>query len=145
MENQNSLYLNDLAKEALRVSARWCLFLAVLGFIGLALMLLVGIFWGFSTQSNPGFGIFGVAKKGIGVFYFICAALYIPPIVYLYRYATTTTEALRINNSESLAFALQNLKSHHKYLGISMIVLIALYILMVIGMVVYMMRMASSV
>ena len=66
-------------------------------------------------------------------------------MVYLYRYATTTTEALRINNTESLAFALQNLKSHHKYLGVSMIVLIALYILMVIGMVIYMMRMASGV
>ncbi|SHF47567.1 hypothetical protein SAMN05444377_11017 [Flavobacterium fontis] len=144
MENQNTLYLNDLAKESLRVSARWCLFLAVLGFIGLALMLLVGLFWGFSTQSNPGFGIFGAAKKGIGVFYILCAAFYIPPVVYLYRYATATTEALRINSAESLAFALQNLKSHHKYLGISMIVLISLYILMVIGLVIYMMRMTRG-
>jgi hypothetical protein len=65
------------------------------------------------------------------------AALYFAPIYYLYKYASDMKNALLASNSDLVATALGYLKSHHKYLGISIIILISLYFLLIIGIIVF--------
>jgi hypothetical protein len=78
-----------------------------------------------------------MAMKGIvSVIYIIFAALYFPPVYYLFKYATDMKIALQNRDSEDVGNALSYLKSHHKYLGVSMIVIMSLYVLMIIGLVV---------
>ena len=96
---EEKLSLNDLAIEALRESAKWCMFLAIVGFIGIGFMILAGGFMmvAMSTiANNPAFGgvPLGGLKAYIGLIYIVIAALYFFPIYYLYKYATGTKRAL---------------------------------------------------
>ena len=151
MEDQNKLSLNDLAIDALRESAKWCLFLAIIGFIGIGFMILAGAFMSVAMSaisSNPAFGggmnPFDSIKAYVGIMYVVIAALYFFPIYYLYKYATGTKKALESGNSDVLSDALVNLKSHHKFLGIMTIVVISLYIVVIIGVVIFAAKMASG-
>lgn len=152
MEDQNKLTLNDLAIDALRESAKWCMFLAIIGFIFIGLMLIMGAFMSVVMSAvpdnNPAFGgamnPFSAIKGFIGIFYILFSLLYFFPVYYLFNYAKGTKLAFESGNSEVLTKALVNLKSHHKFLGIMTIVMISLYILIIIGSVIFFAKMASS-
>jgi hypothetical protein len=147
MENQNNeLQLNASAVEFLRESAKWSKFLAIIGFVGIGLMVLAGIFMGTvmsflpmgntSSETVP-FGI-------ISFLYIIMAALYFFPVYYLFKYATGIKNALNAKNNDLLADGFSYLKSHHKFLGIMMIVLLSLYAIILVGVVVSGVFMASA-
>ncbi len=136
-ENQKKIELNEIAIDALRVSAKWSLFLAIIGFIGIGLMIIGAIFLSSIMGSLPSNGNPIMEMKGIvSVIYIIFAALYFPPVYYLFKYATDMKIALQDSDSEDVGNALKYLKSHHKYLGVSMIVIMSLYVLMIIGLVI---------
>jgi hypothetical protein len=147
MENHNNeMKLNETAAGFLRESAKWSMFLAILGFVGVAFMLIAGIFMGTIMASLPmgnemgdrmGSNPFSMMPGLIAVLYIIIAVLYSFPIYYLYKYADKTKIALQTANSDVLTEGLGYLKSHHKFLGIMMIVVISLYILMFLGMIVF--------
>jgi len=151
MENQNEIKLNEQAVDALRESAKWSTFLAILGFIGIGFMVLAALFMGSVTSlmpdTNP-YGSaspFGAMKGMISIFYAVMAAIYFMPVYYLYKYASDMKNALMSRNSEMVSNALVHLKSHHKFLGIMMIVLISLYILLIIGMIVFFASMSKGI
>lgn len=143
MENQNNFVLNDLAVDALRVSAKWTMFLSILGFIGIAFMVLggLGAMVSFSSMpSEPSFGRFspfGAFGAYIGIFYLVFAVIYFFPIFYLYKYSKGIKEALSYHNNDLLTEALCYLKAHHKFLGIMAIVVLSLYVVMFIGIFVF--------
>lgn len=151
MENQNNLVLNDQAVAALRESAKWCMFLSILGFIGIAFMIIAGLFMSVAMSAMPdnpelgsAMGPLGAIKAYFGIMYIVIAALYFFPIYYLFKYATGTKRALESSNSDVLSDALVNLKSHHKFLGITAIVVISLYILIIIGVIIFAAKMVSG-
>lgn len=136
MENQNNeMKLNESAIAFLRESAKWSMFLAIIGFIGIAFMVIAGIFMGTIMSAVPAMGggmnssPFAMMPGLMAAFYIVIALLYFFPIYYLYKYAQDTKVALQSANSDLLATALGYLKSHHKFLGIMMIIIISLYIL----------------
>jgi len=137
-ENQNfGLQLQTAAQDYLRESAKWSMFLAILGFIGIGFMALMAIVMTSAISMMPDVpGPFGAIKGFISIMYLVFAILYLFPIYYLYKYADNTKKALNSQNSELLTNALSNLKSHHKFLGISAIVVISLYILAAVVMVI---------
>lgn len=141
MENKINLELNEQAVAALRESAKWSYFLSILGFIGIGFMLLAAIFMGSIMAAVPNDpygqgGPFGMMKGFISILYVIIALLYFFPILYLYRYASGMKQGLLLSDSDTVSNALVNLKSHHKFLGITAIVIISLYILIIIGAIV---------
>ncbi|WP_162127872.1 DUF5362 family protein [Flavobacterium phycosphaerae] len=154
MENQNNLTLNDQAVDALRVSAKWTMFLSILGFIGIGFMLLVGLFMSVAMSAMPteapvmggGMmgGMLGAMKGVIAVVYIVLALVYFFPIYYLYKYSKGIKDAIDSSNSDLLCNALVNLKSHHKFLGIVAIVCISMYILFFIGIAIFAASFASS-
>ncbi len=141
MENQNNLQLNEQAVAALRESAKWSYFLSILGFIGIGFMIIASFFIGAimsMAPSNP-YGVGGpleMMKGFLSFFYIIIAVLYFFPVLYLYRYASGMKQGLLMSDSNTVSNALVNLKSHHKFLGITAIVIISLYLLVFIGAIV---------
>lgn len=137
---EEKLSLNDIAIQALRESAKWCMFLSIVGFVGIGLMLVGGVFMSVVMAAIPddpygggmGMNPFGAIKGFIGLIYIVMAALYFFPVYYLYKYAKGTKQALESGNGDVLSNALVNLKSHHKFLGIMTIVIISLYILAIV-------------
>lgn len=148
MENQTNLELNAQAEDALRVSAKWSMFLAIMGFIGIAFMIIAAFLMTSAMSAIPddayGNSPFGAIKGYISVVYFFMAAIYFVPVYYLFKYASGMKDALAVRNSDMVSEALVFLKSHHKFLGIMMIVLISLYILIIIGMVVFFASMGAT-
>jgi len=151
MENQNNLTLNDQAVDALRVSGKWCMFLAIVGFIGLGLLVLFAMFMYAAMSSVPdmamagvntgpevsAFAMFGAMKGFLCALYIVLAIVYFFPVYYLYKYAKGMKNSLDSGNSDLLCEALVNLKSHHKFLGIMTIIVLSLYVLMFIGTIIF--------
>ena len=144
---EQNLELNQLAKDALREGAKWTFFLSIMGFIGVGIMVLAAIFMTIALSSVPSeldsYGMFGAMKGFISLFYLLMAVLYFFPIYYLYKYSSNVKTALQFNDSNLLADAFVNLKSHHKFLGISIIVIFSLYLLVIIGAVITMVGSAA--
>ena len=149
MEN-NSLQLDHQAIEALRESAKWSMFLAIMGFIGVGLMVIAAIFMGSvfamipDTSNGMGYNPIGAMKGFITILYLVLAGVYFFPVYYLYKYASGMKNALNFRNSNLVSNAFVSLKQHHKILGIMIIVLISLYVLFIIGIMFYAFSVASS-
>jgi hypothetical protein len=153
MEEQDNVSLNELAMDSLRVSAKWCTFLSIMGFIFIGLMLLFGLLATVSLSAissqpemqglegmNPMFGF----MKYLPLLYILIAVVYFFPVYYLFKYASGMKKALNFRNSEMVADSLSYLKSHHKFLGVMTIVFISLYIVGIIGIIIFGASMASS-
>lgn len=155
MLEESQLRLNEVAVSALRESAKWCMFLAIVGFIFIGLMVIGGLFMSIAMASldsmpNDPYGQMGAEnpfmkiKNFIGVIYLLFGLLYFFPVYYLFNYAKGTRSALDSGNEEVLTNALVNLKSHHKFLGIFTIIMISLYIVGIIAVVGFAASMASG-
>jgi hypothetical protein len=131
-EKQTENYENQLTTAAvgfLQESAKWSKFIAIIGFIGIGLMVLVSLFMaiGFSAMSASTMPELPFPMSVFSILYVLFAAIYFFPVYYLYQYATKTSAALHSKNKQLLADGLENLKSHHKFLGIFTLIIVSLY------------------
>lgn len=136
-ENQTSLFgmgIDPTVKTHLAEAARWARFLAIVGFVICALIVVLGIFAGsvFSFFSNrytePGTADF---TSGIGavmtVVYLIFGLIYFFPCLFLFRFASNMKKALASNDQITLTTSFQNLKVMFRYVGILTIIVLAFY------------------
>lgn len=126
------LQLDSTAKDFLQETAKWAYFLSIIGFIGIGFLFLIAIFAGtiFSAMgsSMPGMGMYGGSfGAAMGAAYFLMALLYFFPVYYLFKFSSNAKKAFRNNDSEALTESLGFLKSHYKFIGILMVILLALY------------------
>jgi hypothetical protein len=120
--------MDDQGRAHMMETARWAKFLAIVGFIFLALILLAGVFVGFAGLSSQLGGAFG-AGLGMSVMliYIVIGLLYLYPTYCLYKFASLLKPALNTNNQTLFNEALLNLKRVFKFIGIMMIVILAIY------------------
>lgn len=116
----------------LKTAAGWGLFLAVLGFIGIGLMVLAAIIM-------VGIGVAGEAPSGpiwgMALAYLIVALIYFLPTINLQRFAQRVRRSISQSNSQLLEQSMGNLAAFFKLVGIYTILIIALYIIVVVSMV----------
>jgi hypothetical protein len=132
MEDQN-LRLTVQSREFLREIAKWAQFLSIVGFVGLAFIVLIALFAGslvgtmasMSGEEMPG----AMSGTFVTVLYLLMAVLYFFPIYYLFKFSTRLKEALVNEDEAILEDSLGYLKSHYKFIGILTIVMISIYIL----------------
>ena len=116
----------------LNTTAKWSKYLAILGFIGLGMMLVGGLFMGviFSFLNNiPTNTPFPFPMQWLGLIYFVLAAVYVMPVIYLNNFSNYLSKAVAFRETEMLTTALENIKKHFKYMGILTIVIIGSYII----------------
>lgn len=128
-EKQTENFENQLTSAAvgfLQESAKWSKFIAIIGFIGIGIMVLVSLFMaiGIVATNMPELPF---SMSVFSIIYVVFAAIYFFPVYYLYQYATKTSAALYSKNRQLLTDGLENLKSHHKYLGIFTLIIVSLY------------------
>jgi hypothetical protein len=111
---------------------KWGMFLSILGFIGVGIILLVGL--AFSTimssftnqmQMPLPAGLF----SGI---YFVIAIIYFFPVLYLYRFSLNMKRALLMRSEENLTLSVQNLRSLFRFCGICAAIVISLYLIIIV-------------
>ena len=118
--NLFELQIDHQSNAYLRETAKWAKFLAIVGFIGCALIILVGIFAGSvmaTTFGELGGGFGGGMGVVMAVIYILLALLAFFPYLYLYRFANQMQVALRNNDQAALSTSFGNLKSCFKFVG----------------------------
>lgn len=128
----SNLHLTEESKSYLKETAKWAYFLAIVGFIGIGILVLVALFFGtifaklnsFGGNSSP---MPMMAGSFITVIYLILAVLYFFPVYYLFQFASKAKAAFSRNDNETLTTSLEFLKSHYKFMGIMAIVMFSFY------------------
>lgn len=128
------LAINLRSEDFLRNAAKWGKFLAIMGFIMVALMVVFALFAGSligsAMSGMGGNGAAGFMGSGFfTVFYLLFAILYFFPVLYLYKFSVKMQDGLRARNQESVAESFKNLKSLFKFMGVLTIILLGFYAL----------------
>ncbi len=139
---QDNFVITPTMISYLDETRKWALFLSIIGFIGIILMVGMGLFFSvimssmgslFADQAGFPFPMGGAL---FGFIYIVIAAFYFFPVYYNYKFAVNTKNAILKQDSNEIAAAFGNLKSLYKFMGILTIVVISIYVLAIIGMIV---------
>lgn len=141
--DSSPLPIPQITLESLRLlntTAKWTKFLAIMGFIGLGIMLVGGFFVGviFSFLNIvPTTSHFPFPMRWMGLIYFVFAAVYVFPVIYLNNFSNYLSKAVAFRQTEMLTIALENIKKHFKYMGIFTIVIISTYFLAIAAFIIF--------
>lgn len=123
--------------KLLRSTKPWVRFLSVLGFIGLALLVLGCI----AILVIPIGGSMGsmsfLPRLGASAAYLLMGLLQFPAVLFLSRYASRIARLASSGDPSDLEDALRAQKSFWKYVGILTLVMMILYILAIVGVLIF--------
>lgn len=125
--------VSEQSIEMLRQTRPWVMLMGVLCFIGSAFMLLGGLGM-MAMGALASATAKSAAPMALGVVYIPLAGLYIYPGLKLTKYGGAIGRLLQTRASVDLDAALEQQKSFWKFAGITTIVMIVLYIVLIIGM-----------
>lgn len=125
---KTELFIDEKSKRYLTEIRKWTKFLAILGFIFIGLIVLLGLILTFSGSM---FGSYmgGIERIAILIIYLLIGVLYFFPIYYLLKFAVNMKSGLEQNKQHDISVAFEFLKSHYKFIGILTIVVLGLYVL----------------
>jgi hypothetical protein len=130
MKELEQLTITSAAKGFLIETSKWCKFLSIVGFVGLGLLLLSSFFINTIYSNMPQarampFNL-GIVMT---IVYVLITAIYIFPIYYLYQFSIQLKKALISKDDETLANAFEMLKSHYKFTGVFIIIMLSIFVL----------------
>jgi hypothetical protein len=137
------LEIDSNAKGSFLEMARWTKFLAILGYVMMGIVLALGIFMSIFINSfyeayggtSPLAALGSAGPIIVMLFFMLITAIYIYPTYALMKYSACIKTALTTDNRDQFNMAIKYLKNMFKYIGILMIIVLALYgIEMVIGL-----------
>ena len=128
-------FINREINNYLMITSKWGNFLAIVGYIGMGLLILVGILMmvGMSFMNN--YSHTGSEFWLIGLLYILLAVVYYFPVTYLYKFSIQIKNGLSQKDQSVLTSGFLNLKSLLKFMGILTIVFLSLYPLAIIIMI----------
>jgi len=119
--------------KQLNTTRKWAMFLAIIGFIFLGIMTVVGLIAGtFLKTFSSGDNSLGMSEPLIIISIILLALIYFFPILFLFRFSKYVSRAIR--NLDKLQFhnAIKNLKLYFAYIGILIIIVLSIYIVILI-------------
>ncbi len=130
------LHMNEIRK--------WTQFMSILGFVVVGLLLLLGVVFLIASITRAPMQIeeFGTAYwPWLGIFFLLFALVYFFPVLYMYRFSMYAKQSLMQitsggSSNELMANAILYMKKHFRYSGIFTIVILALYLLVIIGVII---------
>jgi hypothetical protein len=131
------LVITEDIRSYIYESAKWTKFLSIVGFIVTGLMVLIAISVGSVMQSMseiPAYqGLAALSPGVITVFYLLIALVYFYPSFLMYKFSSAAKLAVLYGSQENLSLAMSKMKSIFKFWGILTIIIIAIYVLMIVG------------
>jgi hypothetical protein len=135
LEGDTLLHLNEIRK--------WTHFLSILGFVAVGLVLFVGVLLLIASSFRSSFQYDPLGSYGplIGIFYIVFSGIYFFPVFYLYKFSRYAKQSMiRIGSegpsNELMAHAIDYMKKHFRFVGIFTIVILAVYLLVIIGLII---------
>ncbi len=142
MENHdllnNDLQVSPHGLGYLTESARWGKFLAIMGFIGCGLMVIMAFFIPAVFTQAPPYNTMSSSfnsgmKVGMAIVYLILAFMMFFPCLHLYKFSVKMQSAVKTLNQENFEESLMSLKSMFKFCGVFTIIILSFYALIIIG------------
>jgi len=134
INKDTGLEMSGSSQEHLSGAANWAKFIAIVGFVGVGMMVIGGLLFGtIMSAIDPEMEGLPFPTVLISFIYIIFAVVYFFPVLYLYRFTVHSRKALSQSDSGILSDALKNLKLHYRFFGIVIIVGIGMYL--IIGLV----------
>ncbi len=134
MENNSEIKKIEIEQDTLKdldTARKWSMFLAILGFIGIGIMVIIGLFAGVFLSifkgGNAGLGI--TESLLVFIFIIVFGAIYFFPVLYLFRFSKHTSNAVKTLDKQELHKAFRNLRRYFVYIGIIIIVVLAIYVI----------------
>ncbi len=141
-ENLSSAQITDRSKGFLKEVGKWSKFFAIIGAIGTGLMVIGALFMLIFASTMSGMrgplAQSGMAQTPVllGVVYLIMAAIYVIPIIYMFKFSANIAQAVKSDASSEYEISFDYLKRIYKYFGIFTIVILSIYIfLFLIGII----------
>jgi MFS family permease len=132
MENNPDSRKIEIGEDTLRdinTTRKWTMFLAIIGFIGIGLAIIFGLFAGvFLTIFNTSDALAGFPEWSFFIMIILAGAIYLFPVFFLFRYSKHSANAVKTLDSRELHKALKNMKAYFVYIGILIIVMLIIYI-----------------
>ena len=130
----DQLRFDTQSLDYLAETARWAKFIAIVGFVFIGLMIiaafLMGTFMSTMADSSPELAVF--PSSFFTIMYLAMALIYIFPVLYLYRFATKMQIAIKSQDQHFLQSSFASLKSHYKFIGILLLIIIGFYALAIL-------------
>lgn len=122
------LRVKESTKVDLLTAAKWTKFLCIVGSIGMALIVIFGIFLlGAGTLASSMFSDMPFGAVAMGILYLVIAALYIYPIMKGFQFASGAKAACLSDDENELARGIKGLSSLTQFLGIITIIFLVIY------------------
>lgn len=122
----------------LLTTAKWGKFMAILGFITVAFMIIAGLLlslvFSFLGDKIPAEGgvLTAIRPALLSTIYIILGIIALIPVIYLNSFSNNISKAVRNNDTDTMTKAFRRLKNLFTFLGVYTIVIIALYIIGII-------------
>jgi hypothetical protein len=115
--------LNQLNK-----TRKWAMFLAIIGFIFLGMIIVMGLIAGtFFKIFNSGSADMGIPESLMFLPVIAVAVIYFFPVLFLFRFSKHTALAIATFDKLELHKAIKNLKLYFAYIGIVIIIVFIIY------------------
>ena len=132
LENRK-IEIEDETLRHLNATRKWAMFLAIIGFIFLGVMIVIGLIAGtFLTAFNSGEKGLGIPESLMFLPVLLLAVIYFFPVLFLFRFSKHTSHAIQTLDKVEFHKAIKNLKYYFTYIGILIIIILALYIAILI-------------
>jgi len=117
--------------------AKWGKFLAILGFIVSGLLIAGGILMSFVLGKVSGSDELvplnmPFSPVFLSIIYILVAGIYLIPVIFLNTFSNNIIKAVNLSSTEKMTTSLRNLKNLFVFIGVSTILLLALYTLTLI-------------
>jgi mannose/fructose/N-acetylgalactosamine-specific phosphotransferase system component IIC len=129
LENRK-IEIDEDTLKILNTSRKWTMFLAVTGYIFLGLFIVLGLLAGtFLTTFKSGETGLGIPESFTLIAIPVSAVILFFPGFFLIRYSKYMAHAVQHYDKEALHRSLRNLKNYFSYIGILIIIFLAVYII----------------
>jgi hypothetical protein len=131
---QPQLVIDKHIAVYLMETCKWGKFLAIMGFVGVGFMVVIGLLMMtvlssfMSQEANMPF-----PAGLLGGFYLLIAVGYFFPSLYLLNFSNKTKLGLNSMSQIAMTEAFSNLKSLFKFMGVSIVVVLVIYGLILLG------------
>src|SRR4030042_1626424 len=138
MDNSEEITKIEIGAETLKDldrTRKWTMFLAILGFIGIGVLLIVGIFAGiFLSVFNKGDTATSYPGWLVCIIIIAASVIYFFPMLYIFRFSKFLSGVAKTSDKEELKKAFKNLRLYFTYIGILVIVVLVIYVIAFLAM-----------
>lgn len=122
--------VNYETMKVINDTRKWTLFLSILGFIGIGLIVILGLIIGPLISSLSGQRLGSTFPPFLfGFIYLIIAVIYFFPVFFLYKFSVFAKRAFNTFEPENMHLAFKNLRTHYQILGVITIIFVGLYVI----------------